>query len=325
MTTYVVPSTSREVVHSALSAAGRWGGSDWIVPANVDLNASNQGLSGAPLNAAAITTSGLDVEIDTVEAFIGGAWVGSDDAAAGEHTHTLPGNSTTTTLYLGVDHSATDTIIFGPSGDFASADPKLPIADVVDDGGVVTAVRDRRPVGYTDQAGTLLAATYDADSTSPLTLDTGTLAETYPVYDVVIYREMQFSGEGYQSLQLNGISTSNYHADYYDGKDNDHSSVDDQSAWGKLAGCIDTFNDWAGFALQTVRVACPPEIVSNGKHWPILEMTDRGVGKDADYLVAGSLSVDTAAVERLNLFGGGDATGFVEVYGCGLSYGGEAA
>lgn len=326
MTIKAIPSTGREVTHQSVSAASRWGGSDWVVPANEDLNASNEGLAGAPLNAAAITTSGLDVSIDTFELFVGGAWVASDDSTHAEHTHTLAGNATTTTLYLGYDHSATDTFIFGPAGDFAAADPKIPVADVTDDGTAVTNVDDRRPVGLTPTPGVLVASTYDADSASPLTLDTGSLAETYDQYYVVAYKETHSSTEEYNSCRINGSATSNYHYDAWDADNNTgEGSATNQTQWGKLLGTdVGNTPDGSGFCAQEFVISCPREIVANGTHHPNISMRDPGVGYDPDYLMSGSFAVDTASVSRINIYGGGNATGFIEIYGRALRHGTEA-
>jgi hypothetical protein len=326
MTVIVTPSTSREVTHESLSATARWADADWIVPANEDINASDEGLAGAPLNAAAITTSAtsLDVSIDTFEGFIGGAWLGSDDSTAAEHTHTLAGTSTTTTLYLGKDQSQTDTFLFGPASEFAAADPKIPIADVADDGSGVTDVDDRRPLGHAPRQGVLIASTYDADATTPLTLDTGALGETYAQYYVIAYKESHTDAEDYNRCRVNGSSSSNYQYDSWDANNNTGSgSSSDQTEWGKLMGTDAGANnpDGAGFCVQEFVISCPREIVSNGFHYPNISMRDPGVGYDPDYLMSGSFAVDSAAVSRINIFGGGAATGIIEIHGRGLGHG----
>lgn len=164
MTIIVEPSQSRTITSPTVAAIARYGPGDWIVPSGTDVNATRANLSGVPLNAAAISSSGLDVSIDTFEAFIEGAYVASDDASVAAHTHTLAGNSATTTLYLGYDLSATDTFIFGPVGEFAAEDPKIPIADVTDDGASVTSTTDRRPLGGRLESSRLELDPQDADA-----------------------------------------------------------------------------------------------------------------------------------------------------------------
>lgn len=323
MTINVIPSTSRDVTHPSSSAIARWGGQNWIVPANVDLVASDQGLSGAPLNAAAISTSGLDVSIDTFEAFIGGAWIGSDDNTASEHTHTLAGSSTTTELYLGKDSSNTDTFTFGPSGDFASADPKMPIVRVHDDGTSVTDTHDRRSVGHFDNPGTLLAAEFDDRSGTTLSLDTGTLAESYPVYEIYIQRTPHVSDtEGYLHMRLNGSSASIYHMEVYT-TDEAFALVDDQTEFQRLAGTKTSGTaSYGGMCYQVLRLVNPPQIVTNGTRWPMLNTKHRGVGKNVEWLLSGSFE-SSGSVDRINILPGttSASTGVIEIYGLGMGYG----
>lgn len=322
MTSKVIPSDGRLATHQTESAKARWASTDWIVPGNVDLNATNESLSGAPLNAASISTSGLDVSIDTFEAWVGGAWVGSDDSTVSEHTHTLAGNSTTTTLYLGYDHSATDTFIFGPSGDFASADPKIPVVDATDDGSSVTDTDDRRPVGLTARRGILLDSTYD-DTATKLGLDTGTLAEPYDQYEVVIYREAQTSNENYLDIRVNGASTQHYSWDLHTAFDASGNSVNDKTEWSDIAGVhsSDNTTDWA---LHVLRITCPREIVATGNHHPIITSQERTIEEDVDVLLRGQFAVDQSTVDQINIFGGENSTGFIEIYGRALGHGTEA-
>lgn len=323
MTVIVEPSKQRGIAnHHTVAAIARWGQADWIVPSTEDVNASLAGLTGAPLNAAAITNpSGLDVKIDTFEAFVGGAYLASDDASDAEHTHTLAGSSTTTTLYLGYDISAADTIIFGPSSEFAAADPKVPIADVTDDGSSVTATLDRRPVGLSAHRGTLIDSVYDTDDSTPLELDTGALSETYERYNIVIVRESHSGSLTYQDLRLNGSSGGNYDYDWWDASQNTGGgSQTGQTEFSDIAGVND--GGEPGACYQVLCVKTPREIVANSKHYPIVEMVEPGVGFNVDYLMHGHFSSDTDQVEQLHIFGGGSATGLIEIYGRGLTYGG---
>ena len=317
MTTIVNPSTGREATHESLSATSRWGGVDWIVPGDIDVNATNEGLSGAPLNGASITTSGGDVSIDTFEAFIGGAYVASDDATIPEHTHSLTESATNLELFLGYDHSATDTIIFGPASDFSANDPRVRICRVGGSTSFISNVFDRRPIGRAPNRGVPIAATYNSGINSPLELDTGVLSVTYPEYDIVIYRETHESNETYQQMRLNGTATANYYQDIYEATTNTFTSVDEAGEWRYLAATA----PGTGFAYQVIRVSCPREVISNGDHSPVMSVVQNGVGKNREVAVQGHLEVDTPAVERINLFSGGGATGWVEIYGRGAGNG----
>lgn len=326
MTVIVEPSKSRgEANHENLSATSRWGAVDWIVPSDVDKNASRHGLSNTPLNAFAATTStsSLDVSFDTGEAFIHGTWLASDDTTHTDHPSdvTLPSNSTTT-VYLGYDLSASDTILIGKSGDFASNDPKIPIYDFTTDGSGVTDTFHRRPIGLYSEKGELIASTYDNDSGSSLTLDTGTLSETYEEYRIVVYKESHSSSRDNHSLRLNGSSAGNYYYDYYDNIDHIYVSNEGQSEFDRIAETkADGSSDESGIAFQEIRVTCPRQIVSNSKHYPLIDTVHKGVGEDAEFIEKGHFKSDTDKVDQLNVFSGGNATGFIEIYGRGMRHG----
>lgn len=324
MTQYTNPSPGGDIDHEADSAVARWGDADWIVPSGTDLIASEiVGLDGAPLNGASISTSGLDVTIDTFEALIGGAYVASDaGVSVGEREHTLPGNNTSTELYLGYDYSTANSFIFGDESEFASSDPKLRIARVVDDGSTITDVYDRRPLGYLDRPGEVVGAAYDTGPNVPLRIQTGTISNPYDVYDVYIYRAAQDSTESYSTVRINGSSQNQYSYTYFDASALTFDELTDQPGWGFVAGVDLGSGGNAGIATQCLRIACPRQVVANGAHYPTIASTYTGLGQGVSYLCNGSYTVDTGAINQIQVVLGGDATGTIEVRGLTQGYGG---
>lgn len=317
MTTVVLPSSGRNALHQGESAISRWGDTDWIVPSGSDIAASDMGLSG-PLNAAEVTTSGMDVTIDTFEAFIGGAYVASDTTT----TYTLPGDDTQKTLYLGYDYSATDTIIFGEADDFAAEDPKIPITFLIANSTEqqVKNIDEKRPLGYVDRPGELLAANYSNGPNSPLSLGTVSVPQ-YDVYEVFIYREAQHSSEEYGAVQINESTAPQYSMDYLDAAGGGFiNDSQDRTEWDYIAGTKLDGAANAGIATQVIRICCPRQVVANGSHYPTLSVVQNGVGHNVSVPINGSFAVDTDAITHLSIYGGGDATGVIEVRGLGISY-----
>lgn len=145
MTDKVHPSFDRtqraREVSAAIGAAGTIDG--WVVPSDTRLVEDSEGdVASGSLNAFAWgSPSGLDIEVDTGEAIVRGAYIVRDTTT----TVTLD-DDTTTTVYLGWQDSATDTIVIGPDGDFSSVDPKIEIYEVTTSGGEVDDFTDLRNV-----------------------------------------------------------------------------------------------------------------------------------------------------------------------------------
>jgi hypothetical protein len=164
MTVRVGPTEEyRPIDSNRWAAAAKHGTGDWIVPPDEQVYATaDPDLLNGPYNAAAYNenaSSGLTVRINTVEAFVGGHYVASDDATLTEtdpitgdtnaiHDAELQANTANQTVYLGVDHQRGDRIIIGTEADFfTAADPRVALYDFTTDDTGVTDTTDRRPVG----------------------------------------------------------------------------------------------------------------------------------------------------------------------------------
>lgn len=164
MTDKVIPSVqgdSDAFVVAQLIELGA-GSSGWIQPSSSALladNVSSLDQTAVPLNAfnESHSSSSYDVTIDTGEGFVGGAWVARDVTT----TVTLSSSTNNQTVYAGWDISATDTLIIGKSGAFASEDQKIPIWEFDTDGSGVTNADDKRQLGQSSDLGQV---TIDADS-----------------------------------------------------------------------------------------------------------------------------------------------------------------
>lgn len=131
---------------------------------------------------------------------------------------------------------------------------------------------------------------------------------------VEIYRECTVdSSVNYQQLRVNGISTTSYDMDFFDAENNVFTSLDNQTAFGRIAG-TNHVNE-GDIAMQVIELACPAETRSVGRHYPVLSTPVPGVIKNVDYIVSGMSKTDISAIDRVHLFGGSDATGKVRVLG----------
>ncbi|WP_254535247.1 hypothetical protein [Halomarina litorea] len=143
MTDLVNPSPNRavsaQITAATIERAAHAPGGGWVVPA------SDSVIEATPLNAFAPEQSSadLDVQIDTGEAIVGGVYLGRDVTS----TVTLAASTTDQTVYVGGDLSAPDTVIVGLASDFASGDPRIPVATYETDASSVTAFTDKRVLG----------------------------------------------------------------------------------------------------------------------------------------------------------------------------------
>lgn len=164
MTVKVSPTEEyRPIDSNRFAAAIHNGAGDWIVPPDEQVYATaDPDLLDGPYNAAQYNqnaSSGLTVRINTLEAFVGGHYCASDDAALTEtdpntgetrpiHDADLAANTAGQTVYLGVDHQRGDRIIIGTDAAFyADADPRVALYGFDTDADSVTGVTDRRPTG----------------------------------------------------------------------------------------------------------------------------------------------------------------------------------
>jgi len=313
---------NRAVSSRRLAAASRYAGSDWIVPATRDINATRDGaLAAGPLGGFARIdgdNSNQTVQFDTGEAFVGGAYLASDDTSASEHTvGPLPDNATTT-IYLGWDLDTADTLIIGPSGDFASEDPKVELWEVTTDGTSITADTDRRATAPSGERGEVILDSTDTDDTTELAVDTGTIASPHPQYEIWIEREKS-GGEDYMDLRINGVSSGDYYYDYYDALNDVGDSRDGQSEFGKLAGVHqDGGNDSSKPAVcqQRIVVGVPTNIPRvTDDYDPLIWTRDEGVGKNVDYVLEGNCRVEQTIIDRIEVFNGTDSAGRIQIRG----------
>jgi len=162
MTDIVIPSKKSDsngnIVAGTIREASASDG--WIQDTQNALYADDHGsISGAPLNAFAesSSTSSYDVTVDTGEAVVYGAWLARDTTT----TVTLPANTNGITVYLGWDWDATETVIIGQDGDFASEDPKIPLYEFnTGSTGVDTSsTDDLRDIGRTNDLSDVTLST----------------------------------------------------------------------------------------------------------------------------------------------------------------------
>lgn len=134
--------------------------------------------------------------------------------------------------------------------------------------------------------------------------DSGVLGTTYDRYRLTVYREDDASTDltDYLSLRLNGNGTSNYNYDYFDAFNNQFTSNDNESSFGKVFG-LRTKN--GALAVQEVEVICPTAIGTINRQYPAISTTVEGVSKNTDYIVSGSFTVSVSAVDRLEVFNDG--------------------
>jgi len=101
------------------------------------------------------SASSLDVTIDPGEAFVGGAWLCTDTST----TVSLQASTAGQTVFVGWDQTATDEVVIGLAGAFASGssdtDFRVPLFTFDTDGSGVTNVSDERRLDYSlDVEGT---------------------------------------------------------------------------------------------------------------------------------------------------------------------------
>ena len=109
-------------------------------PTQVSVHESE--LDETAYDAFSQTNAGLDVTIAPGEAIVYGAWLARDV----DTVVTVPDDSTTT-IYLGWDSSAGNTVIIGPDADFAPKDQRIELFEVTTAGGSVSSVEDNRRLG----------------------------------------------------------------------------------------------------------------------------------------------------------------------------------
>jgi hypothetical protein len=304
-----------------MAAANRHGHSDWVVPSDQDINATrDDALASGPLGGF-VRNDGNDgnrnVNFATGEAFVGGAYIASDDDTVSEHSVLVP-SSSTTTIYLGWDLSTADTLIIGPASDFGANDPKVELWEFTTDSSSITSDTDLRTTSASAGGGNVILDTgVDTDDTTSLSADTGTIANPYPQYEVVIARECDSGSENYMECRVNGISSGDYYYDFYDSLNNGHSSQDGVDSFGRIAG---TDNEGAGYqpavAFQTIKLGLPTSIGGDTtQRTPLIWTPDVGVGKNIDYIHEGNVDVDADVIDRVEVFGGDDSTGRILIRG----------
>lgn len=155
MTTLVEPSPNNTVDPSPLAAAIQAGHGDHISRAGEYVHADHDNRLGTVSGAFEyVSSSGYDVTIGDGEFFIGGHWGATDT----QRTVTLASSTSNQTVYLGVDRSASDTIIVGLDSAFtASADPRVPIHEFDTDGSGVTNHDNLRPLGPENATNTTVS------------------------------------------------------------------------------------------------------------------------------------------------------------------------
>lgn len=314
-------SVQRQISSRRMAAASRYGGSDWIVPDTRDINATRDAaLASGPLGGFD-RIDGDDtnqtVQFDTGEAFVGGAYIASDDSSASEHTVGPLPDSTTTTIYLGWDLSSADTLIIGQSGDFASTDPKVELWEVTTDGSGITSDQDLRTTAPSDERGDVILDVTDTDDTTALSADTGTLSTTYARYEITVERECDDGSLNFMNARVNGVTSGDYFMDIYDAFNDSFASKDNQSEFLRIAGTQDGGGGYRpSVAQQTIVIGHPSSITDfTSTRGPLIWTRDEGVGKNIDYLGTGHLDVDTGAVDRIELFGGSASTGRIQIRG----------
>lgn len=193
MTDRVEPSPNKANKVYATSAALKWAGivDGWIAPTTDAYVASVEGLTGAPLNAFDITTSGLTVTVDTGEGFVEGRWLARDVTT----DVTVSDGTADQTIYVGWAYGSPDTVKIGLSGAFATNDGKVPIWDVTTSGGSVTSQTDRRVLGppLSESGGSIVLnalSEINSDVTlnaSITTTDTGYAGAPVKIRDITAY------------------------------------------------------------------------------------------------------------------------------------------
>lgn len=140
-----------------LQTALRYGGGDWIVPSDEDVQASRDpDLANGPLGAFDyVSDTGLDCTIDTGEAFVGGSYVARDT----QTTVTLNA-STTNYVAVGYDYTATDALVVDIEANFPSTSESVRVWEVTTDSTSVTGTSNLRPLG---EQATHYNTRYDSD------------------------------------------------------------------------------------------------------------------------------------------------------------------
>jgi len=309
----------RQISSRRIAAATRYAGSDWVVPDTRDINATRDGaLAAGPLGGFDRIdgdNTNQSVQFDTGEAFVGGAYLASDDTTAAEHTVGPLSDNATTTIYLGWDLSTADTLIIGPAGDFGTDDPKIELWEVTTDGSSITGDQDLRTTAPSNERGEVILDITDTDDTTELSVDTGTIASPYPQYEIWIEREKSGS-EDYMNLRVNGVSSGDYFYDYYDALNDVGDSQDNQSSFGKLAGVDQDGGGKPTVCQQRVIVGVPQNIPRVTTDYdPMIWTRDEGVGKNIDYVLEGHLNVEQTIIDRIEVFNGTNSAGRIQIRG----------
>lgn len=226
-----------------------------------------------------------------------------------------------TTLYDGSAGEVPKAQLGGPASSLSSY--PIPSGDI--DGGTGSGLDADTVRGQTpgEISGQWTEIATKNDTSSPLEFDSGLLGPKYDRYRLEIYREAATQGEDYMNIRVNGISTSSYWYDFYDGFNNTFGSNNSATSWGKIAGVesnMTTGGDPSGQkAMQVVEIACPESIggAEVERQYPTISTTTKGVGKNVDYVVQGTLTEDiNNKIERLELFGdNGDSRGRIRLLG----------
>lgn len=181
MTEKVHLSFNRTIRSREVAAAIQYGGGTegWIAPSDQRLVEDSEGeLATGPLGAFNyVSSSGMDVTIDTGEALVEGAYVVSD----AQHTVTLDASTTGQTVYVGWQDGAADTVIVGLDSAFTVDDHRLPAWTFDTDGSDVTSVTDERSMAPSDVVVSETEPTY-AKGRLWLNPETGVLSVAHSGY-----------------------------------------------------------------------------------------------------------------------------------------------
>lgn len=141
MTDQVNPSTNRPAdsfltASASIALAGGHGDGFVISDTPSDAATYESDIDETQLNKFAETSSSssLDVTIDPGEAVVGGAWLARDVST----TVTLAASTNDQTVYVGWDHTATDSVIIGLDSAFAPLDQKIELYSYNTDASGVT-------------------------------------------------------------------------------------------------------------------------------------------------------------------------------------------
>lgn len=240
-------------------------------------------------------------------------WNGFDLNSGGLH------DQTGQTIYDDNNDTVPQGILGGPASSLSGYPiPSGDIDDGTDSGLDADTLRGNTPEDL-QESGPWAEIDYvtGIDTGSPLEYDSGNLSTTYDMYRLDIYREAHgdTSSSPEQRLRVNGNGSSIYDYDKYDGENDVGESHDAETSWGAIAEIENGAGNWV---MQTVVLSCPKSsnrVSDPGGTYPYIWTPSTGTGKNNDYLMQGHMESSESEIYRVQLFGGGDATGKVRLLG----------